>query len=201
MVNALKFEIADGSEAPVKLADNAHRPAVVVALAAGHRDRHPPLVLYARPSGCAGNTHPASHPRRGRDQVRDGHRPRSRPDRRCGWAQVRFTGNTHTHDATLRRLVRSKPGELLNPDQVQRQPGADFAARRLSQRRSPLRSAGRDTRDVVYDLTEGRRQEVNLLAGYGSYEQLRGGVEWRHYNLFGRAHTDSLKLIESMKSS
>jgi outer membrane protein assembly factor BamA len=54
---------------------------------------------------------------------------------------------------------------------------------------------------VVYEVVEGRRQEVNLLAGYGSYEQLRGGVEWRHYNLFGLAHTDSLKLVESMKSS
>jgi outer membrane protein insertion porin family len=53
----------------------------------------------------------------------------------------------------------------------------------------------------VYDLIEGRRQEINLLAGDGSYEQLRGGVEWRHYNLFGRAHTDSLKLVQSMKSS
>jgi outer membrane protein insertion porin family len=30
---------------------------------------------------------------------------------------------------------------------------------------------------------------------------LRGGIEWRHYNLFDQAHTDDLKLIQSMKSS
>jgi outer membrane protein assembly factor BamA len=58
-----------------------------------------------------------------------------------------------------------------------------------------------DTRDLNFAVREGRRREVNLLAGYGSYEQLRGGVELRHFNAFGRAHTSSLKLVQSMKSS
>lgn len=101
----------------------------------------------------------------------------------------------------MRRLVPSKSGDLLNPIRL------DNGQARISQlgvfRSVDLRyePAGDDTRDVTYAVTEGRRQEISLLAGYGSYEQLRGGVEWRHYNLFGRAHTDSLKLIQSMKSS
>lgn len=114
---------------------------------------------------------------------------------------VRFNGNTHTRDSTLRRLVRSKPGAPLDPTRF------NDSQARISQlgvfRTVELRYDPPDaaTRDVVYDVVEGRRQEVNLLAGYGSYEQLRGGVEWRHYNLFGLAHTDSLKLVESMKGS
>ncbi len=115
--------------------------------------------------------------------------------------QVLFTGNNYTHDAILRRLVQDQPGDLLDPTRF------DNSQARISQlgvfRNIDLRYAPPDaaTRDVIYQLTEGRRQEVSLLAGYGSYEQFRAGVEWRHYNLFGRAHTSSLKLVESMKSS
>jgi len=121
------------------------------------------------------------------------------PEVRVG--AVRFTGNHYTHDAVLRRLVPDQPGALLDPTQF------DNSQARISQlgvfRNIELSYAPPDatTRDVLYTLTEGRRQEVSLLAGYGSYEQLRGGVEWRHYNLFGRAHSTSLKLVESMKGS
>jgi outer membrane protein assembly factor BamA len=115
--------------------------------------------------------------------------------------EVRFTGNPHTKESILRRLVKSSPGEVLNPVKF------DNAAARISRlgafsavnlRYDPPTA---DIRDAVYELTEGRLQEVSLFAGYGSYEQLRGGVEWEHYNLFGLAHTSSLKLIESMKST
>ena len=114
---------------------------------------------------------------------------------------MRFNGNTHTRDATLRQLVHSKPDELLNPikfNDSQARISQLGVFRTVDLHYDPPTA---DTRDVVYDVTEGRRQEVSVLAGYGSYEQLRGGVEWRHYNLFDRAHTDSLKLIESMKGS
>jgi outer membrane protein insertion porin family len=115
--------------------------------------------------------------------------------------EVRFTGNTHTREKTLRRLVPGKTGDLLNPIRF------DNGQARISQlgvfRSVDLKyvPADAEVRDVDYSMVEGRRQELSLLAGYGSYEQLRGGIEWRHYNLFDRAHTDSLKLIQSMKSS
>jgi outer membrane protein assembly factor BamA len=61
--------------------------------------------------------------------------------------------------------------------------------------------AGGPLRDPVFALREGRELETNLLLGYGSYEQLRGGVELRQYNLFGLAHQSRLLLVQSMKSS
>lgn len=114
---------------------------------------------------------------------------------------VRFTGNRYTREATLRRFIRSTPGELLNPIRF------NNSLTRISRlgvfRAVDLRYEPADgaTRDAVFVLTEGRRQEVSLLAGYGSYEQLRGGLEWRHYNVFGRAQISSVKLVQSMKSS
>lgn len=121
------------------------------------------------------------------------------PEVRVG--AVRFTGNRYTSEAMLRRLVQGLPGELLNPilfDNSQARISQLGVFHQVSLSYDPSDAT---TRDVVYDVTEGRRQEINLLAGYGSYEQLRAGVEWRHYNLFGQAHTDSLKLVQSMKSS
>lgn len=115
--------------------------------------------------------------------------------------QVRFIGNNYTHEVILRRLVRDQPGDLLNPirfNNSQARISQLGVFRNIDLTYDPPDAA---TRDVVYTLTEGRRQEVSLLAGYGSYEQLRAGVEWRHFNLFGRAHTSSLKLVESMKGS
>jgi outer membrane protein insertion porin family len=121
------------------------------------------------------------------------------PEVRLG--QVRFTGNAHTKEKILSRLVPVQPGDLLDPVQF------NDSQARISQlgvfREVELRyePPGAAVRDAVYELTEGRRQEVSVFGGYGSYEQWRGGVEWRHFNLFGRAHTDNLRLVQSMKSS
>jgi outer membrane protein insertion porin family len=115
--------------------------------------------------------------------------------------QIRFKGNEHTREKTLRRLVKSQPDELLNPirfDNAQARISQLGVFRSVNLRYDPPDGA---TRDVEYDLTEGQRQELSVLAGYGSYEQFRGGIEWKKYNLFGLAHSSSLKLVQSVKSS
>lgn len=114
---------------------------------------------------------------------------------------VSFTGNTHTRESALRRLVPVETGEMFNP--VKFDDGLSRISRLgvFSHVALAAHAQPGDIRDVEYQLKEGKRQEVNLLAGYGSYEQLRGGIEWRHYNIMGRAHSDNLKLIQSMKST
>jgi outer membrane protein assembly complex protein YaeT len=114
---------------------------------------------------------------------------------------VRFTGNERTRESVLRPLVAARPGDLFNP--VQFDDGRSRLARLGVFSGIELHTipAGAGTRDAVYALTEGRRQELNLLAGYGSYVQFRGGIEWRRYNLFGRAHSSMLQLVQSVKST
>jgi outer membrane protein assembly complex protein YaeT len=200
MVNALQFEIADGSEIPSALAaERTNRPwtslwrqDTATAIRRWYYTRgHPDVQIKLFPQAV-----PATD---GSKSVTVVAQITPGPEVRVG--EVRFTGNTHTRDGTLRRLVRSQPGALLNPirfNDSQARISQLGIFRAVTLRYDPPDAA---TRDVVYDLAEGRRQEINLLAGYGSYEQLRGGVEWQHFNLFGRAHTDSLKLVQSMKSS
>ena len=54
---------------------------------------------------------------------------------------------------------------------------------------------------MVYELQEGKALSLSLLAGYGSYEQLRGGLELEHRNVLGWAHSARLRGIQSFKAS
>ncbi len=200
VVGSLQYAITDGSEAPAGLMagrtdqswTSLWRQDATTAIRQWYYVRgHPDVQVKLTPEVT--NSADGTATVKVLAQVTPG------PEVRLG--QVRFTGNNYTRDATLRRLVQDKPGDLLNPIRF------DNSQARISQlgvfRNVALRYDPPDatTRDVIYELTEGRRQEINLLAGYGSYEQFRSGVEWRHYNLFGRAHTSNLKLVQSMKSS
>jgi outer membrane protein assembly complex protein YaeT len=115
--------------------------------------------------------------------------------------EVRFEGAEQTKEVVLRRRIRNEGGDLLNPLAMDQ---ARFRLARLGVFDAVnLRYEPPDgpVRDAVFALEEGHEMEVNLLFGWGSYEQLRGGVEWRQLNLFGRAHQSRLLLLQSLKSS
>jgi outer membrane protein insertion porin family len=115
--------------------------------------------------------------------------------------QVRFEGNKITRPGVLRRRVSLDSGDPLNLVTLER---ARYRISRLGVfeavdlRYDPAEGA---VRDPVFHLREGPRYETNLLMGYGSYEQLRGGVEYRQMNIFGFAHQSRLELVQSMKST
>ena len=114
---------------------------------------------------------------------------------------VRFEGAAHVRESVLRRRVQAKPGEPLNPlemDQSRYRLARLGVFEKVELRYEP---AAGPVRSPVFTLREGRSLETNLLAGYGSYEQARGGVELRQFNLFGRAHQSRLLLVQSMKST
>ncbi|HWA08290.1 MAG TPA: BamA/TamA family outer membrane protein [Opitutaceae bacterium] len=123
------------------------------------------------------------------------------PGTKVTLGQVRFEGNERTHESVLRPLAPAKPGVPLNPSEMEE---GQFRISHLGVFNTvDLRydPPGGDTRDAVYHLVEGNRSDASLLFGYGSYEQLRGGIEQRSYNLFGLAHHSTLELVESMKST
>lgn len=200
LVHELKFVMTDGSEAPAGLADSRlgrpwnsfWRQDAATAIRRWYYTRgHPDVELTLSPQSAV---------------LPDGTKSvtvvaKIAPGPEVLVGAVRFTGNRYTREATLRRFIRSTPGELLNPirfNNSQARISRLGVFRAVELRYEPADGA---TRDVVFALTEGRRQEVSLQAGYGSYEQLRGGLEWRHYNVFGRAQISSVKLVQSMKSS
>lgn len=115
--------------------------------------------------------------------------------------QVQFEGIDKTAPGVLERRVRAREGRPLNPlaiDQARFRLGRLGVFDRVDVRYEPTTGP---VRDPVFTVREGREMEASLLLGYGSYEQLRGGVELRQLNLFGRAHQTRLLLIQSLKSS
>jgi outer membrane protein insertion porin family len=114
---------------------------------------------------------------------------------------IKFEGNQRTRTSVLEKRVQVAPGDLLNPPLLER---SRYRLTRLGVFKAvDLRYEPADgpKRDAVFVLKEGRRWESSLLFGYGSYEQLRAGVEWRQYNLFGRAHESRMTFVQSMKST
>ncbi len=123
------------------------------------------------------------------------------PGRRVTAGHVRFVGNKVTRESVLRRRIDFSPGEPLNPIEVEH---ARYRISRLGVFESvDLQYAPPDgpVRDPVFQLKEGPRYETSLLFGYGTYEQLRGGVEYRQMNIFGLAHQSRLQLVQSMKGT
>jgi outer membrane protein insertion porin family len=114
---------------------------------------------------------------------------------------VRFEGNKETHESMLRQRIKLHSGDLLDPTKAEE---GRYRLARLGvfdQVELKYDKVDEDTRDVVYRLREGKQLEFSLLAGYGSYEQLRGGIDLQQNNLWGMAHHSHLRLVQSMKSS
>jgi outer membrane protein assembly factor BamA len=115
--------------------------------------------------------------------------------------EVEFKGQKRTRESLLSRRVRIKRGELLNRIKVEE--GRLRLAQLGSFNNVDLSYAPVDehTRNVLYQVKEGKEFNVSLLFGYGSYELLRGGFEIEQYNIWGRAHRARLKVIQSFKAS
>lgn len=115
--------------------------------------------------------------------------------------QIKFDGHKKTRLSLLRRRVRLKEGDKLDRTKVEE---GRYRLARLGvfdsvQLRYDL--VNEHQRNVFYGLKEGQRIDFSVLAGYGSYEMLRGGLQVEQFNVFGLAHHARLRLIQSFKSS
>lgn len=123
------------------------------------------------------------------------------PGPRVTVGYVRFEGDTITREGVLRRRVQVETGDPLNPLLFER---ARYRISRLGVFETvdlQYEPADGATRDAVFTLQDGSRYETNLLMGFGSYEQLRAGVEYRQMNILGLAHQSRFELVQSMKST
>ncbi|HTG44105.1 MAG TPA: BamA/TamA family outer membrane protein, partial [Verrucomicrobiae bacterium] len=115
--------------------------------------------------------------------------------------EVKIEGEKKTSETMMKRRVNVSSGDLLNP--VKAEQGRYRLARLgiFDSVEMRYETVDEETRDVVYSVKEGKRINFSLLAGYGSYEQLRGGFELEQYNLWGLGHHSRLRAVQSFKSS
>lgn len=115
--------------------------------------------------------------------------------------EIRFEGDQRTNESVLRRRVDSQTGDPLDPTSIEE---SRYRLSRLGVfRRIDVDYVPADAgeRDVVFHLQDLPAKEASLLLGYGSYEQLRGGIELAQTNLWGRAHRSRLLLVQSFKGT
>ena len=114
--------------------------------------------------------------------------------------QVRVAGLGQTRESFVRKKMNLLEGEPFNPVELDRN--------RLTLSRtglfdkvnvSVLPDDG-DRYDVKFDLQERYPWTIDMLAGWGSYEQARMGVTIRRANLWGQAHQLNLRGVASLKS-
>ncbi|MCL4180522.1 MAG: BamA/TamA family outer membrane protein [Verrucomicrobia bacterium] len=115
--------------------------------------------------------------------------------------QLRFEGQRRTHPRVIENRLPLDPGDWLDPLEVER--GRQRLARLGAFDRVEVRYEQADAshRDITYELEEAETLGFSVLLGYGSYEQLRGGIEFEQRNMFGLAHDFRVRGIQSFKSS
>ena len=114
---------------------------------------------------------------------------------------VKFEGEKKTKESVMDRRVRLQEGALLDRVRVEESRSRLIGLGIFDTVDLRYEPTDEQTRDVVYTVKEGKRIDMSLLAGFGSYELLRGGLEIDQYNVFGRAHHARLRLIQSFKAS
>jgi outer membrane protein insertion porin family len=127
------------------------------------------------------------------------------PGRKLQLGEVRFTGHRKTRDGFLLSRSRLQTGEPLDPLRVQEaryrltRTGL-FDSVRIRYEESALETDP-PSRDVEFQLQEAKSTQVSLLAGYGSYELFRAGVEWEQSNLFGVGHNSRLRIVQAVRAT
>ncbi|MBC8001066.1 MAG: BamA/TamA family outer membrane protein, partial [Opitutaceae bacterium] len=114
---------------------------------------------------------------------------------------VRFEGGDEVRPDVLSSRIKMKSGELL--DRVEAEQGRERLSRigvfgSVGLRYEPPEG---EIRDVIYEMGKSETTTISLLAGYGSYEQIRVGIEFEERNMFRRAHDLRLLVAQSMKST
>ncbi|TVP80158.1 MAG: hypothetical protein EA353_04580 [Puniceicoccaceae bacterium] len=114
---------------------------------------------------------------------------------------VRFVGDERTSRSMLGRKLGLEAGAPLDRLEASRARRSIVGLGIFQQVDLSFEPESGPMRDVVYTLEPGVRKELDLLGGWGSYEQLRAGFEWEQKNPFGRAHRYKLKAKQSFKTS
>jgi outer membrane protein assembly factor BamA len=115
--------------------------------------------------------------------------------------RVDFVGDEVTKRSVLKRQVDLKtkePLDLIAVSEARRKLMGLGVFQEVGLSFEPVSGA---VRSVVYELSPNQRKELQLRAGWGSYEQARLGFSWEHRNPWGRAHRYEVEVKQSFKAT
>jgi len=120
---------------------------------------------------------------------------------KVAYAGVRFEGDDTTQLSVLEPRVAMQADKPLNLMEVRATRRALMGLGIFSEVDVSYEPEGGAEREVVYSLAPGPRQELRLLLGWGSYEQVRVGANWEQRNLWGTAQRYDVHVKQSVKST
>lgn len=127
------------------------------------------------------------------------------PGPRLRLGGLRFEGHGRTREGLLNRKMLIREGDWFNPLLLEESRSGIGKLGIFSRSRVVTDDEDLDAdpgqRSVVMRFEENDRLSLSLLLGYSTYEMVRGGFEVERANLWGRAHRDRLRLVQSFKSS
>ncbi len=117
-----------------------------------------------------------------------------REGRKFKFGKVIIAGNTRTRDGIIRKELNLSEGEIYDNRKALSGKQALYRMGLFSSVNiTPLKRPGSDEQDVLVQLREGRFGTVDLGAGYGDYDKMRGFIEVAHNNLSGLNRRISLR--------
>lgn len=115
-------------------------------------------------------------------------------------SSISISGSETTKPSLIRSRLELKKGDPLNPALLDRS-RLNLSRLGVFDRVSyELGALDEDRKSVQFNLSERTTWNVDTLLGWGSYEQLRGGLIVEKMNLFGMGHRARVKTIASLKS-
>ncbi len=115
-------------------------------------------------------------------------------------SSISISRSETTKPSLIRSRLELKKGDPLNPALLDRS-RLNLSRLGVFDRVSyELGALDEDRKSVQFNLSERTTWNVDTLLGWGSYEQLRGGLIVEKMNLFGMGHRARVKTIASLKS-
>lgn len=114
---------------------------------------------------------------------------------------VNFEGHTESKTAVLHDRLSIAEGDLLDRILVEQSRHRLARLGIFDSIDVRYEDAPPQSRNLLFQLKEGKRVDMSFLFGYGSYELLRAGIELEQFNVLGRAHRAKLRAVQSFKSA
>jgi len=113
---------------------------------------------------------------------------------RYSFGKVIVKGNLETDYSIIRTKVPFKEGNYINPERLPEIIRVLYSTGLFSNVNAKFIDAGDAVKDLVIEVDEAPAGTVEFSIGYGEYEKLRGALEIRYLNLFGKNKTGSFRL-------
>lgn len=113
---------------------------------------------------------------------------------RYRFGRLIIKGNLQTHYSVIKRKVPFKEGQPINPELLPEMIRDLYATGVFSNVNAQFVDGENHIKDLLVEVEEAPAGALELSVGYGEYEKLRGAIELRYLNLFGKNRVGSIRL-------